>query len=57
MASLVRASWNWLKMAWATQPVLFVSCVLGTAGKEGRKPIPDAYYVDTWGSICKSLLP
>ena len=33
MASLVRNSLNWLKMAWSTQPVLFISVVLGTAGK------------------------
>ena len=32
MASAVKASWNWLKMAWATQPVLFISCVFGAAG-------------------------
>ena len=38
MASLVRNSLNWLKMAWSTQPVLFVSVVLGAAGKwkEGK---------------------
>ena len=27
------ASWNWLRMAWATQPVLFVSALMGIAGK------------------------
>ena len=32
MASAVRVSWNWLKMAWGTQPVLFVSVVMGVVG-------------------------
>lgn len=32
MASAVRAGVNWLKMAWNTQPVLVVSCVLGGVG-------------------------
>lgn len=27
------ASWNWLRMAWATQPVLVVSAAMGIAGK------------------------
>lgn len=41
MASLVRSSLNWLKMAWSTQPVLFLSAVLGIAGewKEGELDI------------------
>ena len=29
----VVASWNWLRMAWSTQPVLFVSAVMGIAGE------------------------
>ncbi len=32
MASVARAGWNWLKMAWITQPVLFLACVMGGAG-------------------------
>ncbi|CAI8018920.1 hypothetical protein GBAR_LOCUS11421 [Geodia barretti] len=28
----VVASWNWLRMAWATQPVLFVSGAMAIAG-------------------------
>ena len=31
--SAVRASWNWLKTAWATQPVLVVACAMGMLGK------------------------
>ena len=30
----VRASFNWLKFTWATQPVLFLSCVLGGLGED-----------------------
>lgn len=26
------ASWNWIRMAWSTQPVLFVSVVMALAG-------------------------
>ncbi len=29
----VNSSVQWLKMAWATQPVLVVSCVMGALGK------------------------
>ena len=29
----VVASWNWLRMAWATQPVLFVSGAMAIAGE------------------------
>ena len=29
----IGASVQWLKMAWATQPVLVVSCVMGALGK------------------------
>ncbi len=32
MAGVFRAGANWLKMAWVTQPVLFLSCVLGGVG-------------------------
>ncbi len=32
----VRASFNWLKFTWATQPVLFLSCVLGGLGEDGQ---------------------
>lgn len=30
-------SWNWLRMAWSTQPVLFVSAVMAIAGQWGKK--------------------
>lgn len=33
MAAAIRGSWNWLKMAWERQPVLFVSVVMGIAGE------------------------
>ena len=29
----VVASWNWLRMAWDTQPVLVVSALMGIGGK------------------------
>lgn len=32
----VRASVNWLKIAWATQPVLVLSCVLGALGEQKK---------------------
>ena len=31
--SAVRTSWNWLKTAWATQPVLVIASVMGMLGK------------------------
>ena len=34
MASAVRASWNWVKMVWGTQPVLFLATVMGVAGRK-----------------------
>lgn len=27
-----RSGWNWLKMAWETQPILVLSVVFGTVG-------------------------
>ena len=36
MVNLVRISVDWLKMAWATQPVLVVSCVMGVLGETTR---------------------
>lgn len=30
--SVVARGANWLKMAWVTQPIIFLSCVLGFAG-------------------------
>ena len=33
MVNLLRISVDWLKMAWARQPVLVISCVMGVMGK------------------------
>ncbi|XP_022784221.1 NADH dehydrogenase [ubiquinone] 1 alpha subcomplex subunit 3-like [Stylophora pistillata] len=32
MAGLVRKSIDWFKIAWAREPVLFMSCVFGISG-------------------------
>ena len=32
----VVASWNWLRMAWSTQPVLFVSGAMAIAGEPAK---------------------
>ena len=33
MVNLVRVSYDWMKMAWARQPVLVLSCALAVIGK------------------------
>ena len=33
MVNLLRLSSDWMKMAWARQPVLVVSCTLGVIGR------------------------
>lgn len=37
MASAIRVSWNWLKMAWSTQPILVVATAMGVAGELGQQ--------------------
>ena len=63
MAGVIRRSVDWLRTAWATQPVVFVSCVLGFSGNlvcmdfflyvnVQVKPVKSNLIVFIWSAPC-----
>ena len=53
MVNVLRVSYNWMRMAWARQPILVVSCALGVIGEamEDRRKLGGVLYLEQY--ICR----